>query len=78
MIDLNLEKKKMYKIILIGNRNFEIDTRKILAAVSRDNVLKIKDNTKIAYDIEEIAKQNNLKGIFINEQSFNVMEERKK
>lgn len=57
----------MYKIILIGNRNFEIDSRSLLQAVGQDNILKIKDKTKIGYDIEEIAKQNNLKGIFIRE-----------
>ncbi len=64
---LNLKSENIYKIVLIGKRNFEINTREILRVVSRENVLKIKDNTKISYNIEELAKQNNLKGIFIKE-----------
>ena len=67
IIELKIEKNNMCKIILKGNRNFEIDSRKLLKAVQSDNILKVKDNTKIKYDIEELAKQNNLKGIFIRE-----------
>lgn len=67
LIDLKLEKNNMYKIILNGNRNFEIDSRKLLQAVNQDNILKMKDQTRISYDIEEIVKQNNLKGIFVKE-----------
>ena len=67
ILEIHLDRNKMYKIILTGNRNFEIDTRSLLQAASRDNVLKIKDKTKISYDIESLAKQNNLRGIFIRE-----------
>jgi DNA repair exonuclease SbcCD nuclease subunit len=64
---LNLNEMNMYKIILVGKRNFEINPREILKIVSTDNILKIKDNTKLNYDIEELSKQNNLKGIFVKE-----------
>ena len=57
----------MYKIVLTGYRNFEIDVRQLLQAVSKENILKIKDLTKISYDVEELSKQNNLKGLFIRE-----------
>ena len=57
----------MYKIILTGKRNFEINSRKLLEAISSDNILKLKDNTKLSYDIEELSKQNNIKGIFVRE-----------
>lgn len=67
IINLNLNQNNMYKIILIGKRNFEINTREILRAVSIENVLKIKDCTKINYNLEELSKQKNLKGIFIKE-----------
>lgn len=67
ILSLNLNEKNLYKIILIGKRNFEINPREILRVVSRENVLKVKDCTKINYDIEEISKQKNLKGIFIKE-----------
>lgn len=64
---LELEENKMYKIILVGSRNFEIDTREILKLVSLKNVLKIKDETFLNYDLEAIAKENSIKGIFVRE-----------
>lgn len=67
ILKLYLDPRTMYKIVLVGRRNFEINTRELLKILSVDNILKIKDNTKINYDIEELAKQNNLKGIFIKE-----------
>ena len=57
----------MYKIILKGKRNFEINPREILRALQNTNVLKIKNLTKLNYDIEELASQRNLKGIFVKE-----------
>ncbi len=67
ILTLNLDDMDLYKLILVGKRNFEIDTREILRVVARENVLKVKDCTKINYDLEELAKQKNLKGIFIKE-----------
>jgi DNA repair exonuclease SbcCD nuclease subunit len=64
---LKLNENNVYKIILCGKRNFDIDTREILKLVSVPNVLKIKDSTKINYDLEEISKENNLRGIFVRE-----------
>ena len=65
--DLKLDEKTMYEIVLVGNRNFEINTREILKLIDNDNILKVKDQTDISYDIEEIAKENNLRGIFVRE-----------
>lgn len=67
ILNLNLDDKDLYKLILTGRRNFEINTREILRVISRENILKIKDCTKINYNLEELSKQNNLKGIFIKE-----------
>lgn len=67
ILNLKLENKNIYKIILVGKRNFEINTRELVRVVARENVLKIKDDTKVNIDIEELSKQNNLKGIFIRE-----------
>ena len=67
ILNLNLDDKDLYKLILVGNRNFEINVREILRVVSRENILKVKDCTRINYDLEELSKQNNLKGIFIKE-----------
>lgn len=64
---LDLSSNNMYKVILIGKRNFEINTREIFKFILNENILKIKDCTKVNYDINELAKQNNLKGIFVKE-----------
>lgn len=65
--NINIDKNIMYKLILIGTRNFEIEESKILKLINNENILKIKNQTKIKYNLEEIARQNNLKGIFISE-----------
>ena len=67
ILSLDLNPINMYKIILIGKRNFEINPREILKILSSENILKIKNLTILNYDIEELAMQNNLKGIFIRE-----------
>ncbi len=64
---LNLEKNHMYKIVLVGNRQFDINAREILKLICQENILKVKDKTQTNYDIEEIAKENNLRGIFVRE-----------
>lgn len=67
LMNLNLNLQNIYKIILVGKRNFEINPRELLKILSSDNILKIKDETKLNYDLEEIAMKNNLRGIFIRE-----------
>lgn len=65
VLGFNLRKDTMYKLILTGHRNFEINTREIIKSFDNINILKIKDMTKTSYDLHELAKENNLKGIFI-------------
>ena len=60
----NLEENKFYKIILTGKRNFDFDESKILDILNIQNIIKIKNQTQIKYDIEETAKQISLKGLF--------------
>ena len=67
IINLKLDENKYYKIILEGNKNFEINRNKILKLININNILKIKDNSKININIEELKKQNNLTGYFIRE-----------
>lgn len=62
-----IEENIMCKLILVGTRNFEIETNKILKLISNKNILKIKNRTKLNFNLEELATQNNLKGIFIGE-----------
>lgn len=63
--EIKIQKNKFIKIILIGKRKFEIQKNKIIKLIENKNILKIKDNTKINYELENLAKENNLKGIFV-------------
>ena len=65
--ELDLEQNNLYKIILIGNRNFEINIYKIYKLIETENIIKIKDKTKISYNLEEIVNDSTLKGIFAKE-----------
>lgn len=53
------------KIILTGKREFEIDVYEILREVMNKNVIKIKNNTSLKVDLDELARENSLKGIFV-------------
>ena len=63
--EIKIQKNKFIKIILIGKRKFEINKNKILKLIENKNILKIKNNTKLNYELEELAKENNVKGIFV-------------
>lgn len=65
--DLKLNDKNLYEIVLQGNRQFDIRPREILKLIEPQNILKIKDETQIGVDVEQIAKEHNLRGIFIRE-----------
>lgn len=54
-----------YKISLVGRRNFEINIQKINRLLTNQNIIKVKDYTKINYDLEKISKENTLKGLFV-------------
>ncbi len=62
---LELKEKVMYKVVLVGNRNFEINSYEILKLINQENILKIKDKTKLGYNIEKLSQENSLKGIYI-------------
>lgn len=61
----NLKENNMYKLILIGKRNFEININNIQKSILQDNIIKIKDKTKMSYNLEELSKEQSLKGIFV-------------
>ena len=65
--NLEILNNKLYKINLIGKRNFEIDIYKLNKLIENKNIIKIKNNTKIKYDLNEIANDVTLKGIFAKE-----------
>ena len=75
-------KIKLIKIKLIGKRNFEIDIYKLYKIITNEKIIKIKDETSINYDLEKIANETSLRGIFIKQMleklgSKEVEEERK-
>jgi len=61
----NWNEDDYYKIILTGKRNFEIEPLQILKYITIKNIIKIKDQTTLKLDIEKIAKEESLKGIFV-------------
>jgi DNA repair exonuclease SbcCD nuclease subunit len=72
---LEIEENKYVKIILIGNRQFEINNYEIIKLISNERIIKIKDKTKISYDIEKIANSNTLRGLFAKEMLEKLNEE---
>lgn len=65
--NLELDKNKFYKIILIGKRKFEIDILELNKFILIENIIKIKDKTVLNYNLEELANDSTLKGIFAQE-----------
>ena len=64
---LKLDEKNLYEIKLIGNRNFEINVKDIYKLITTFNILKIKDETKLKYNLEEIKNEKTLRGLFVKE-----------
>lgn len=65
--ELNFNKNDLIEIILIGKRNFEINKYELYKLISNNNVIKIKDKTRIKYDLNKLSNENTLKGIFVKE-----------
>ena len=63
--NLVLNNENLYKIILVGKRYFTLNIDKIKKLNSRENIVKIKDKTKVGIEIERIAEENNVRGIFV-------------
>ena len=79
IISLKLDENNLYKIILIGKRNFNIDEQKIFKLINIKNILKIKDFSKIKYDLNKIAEEESLRGFFVKEmlEKLNIEENKK-
>lgn len=65
--EIEIEENKLYKIILTGRRNFEINIYDLYKYELNNRIIKIKDTTKPNYDIEKISKERTLKGLFVKE-----------
>ena len=65
--EFKLDDNKYYKILLKGIKNIEIDANELLKYIDNKNIIKLKDKTKVEYDLEKISKEQSLKGIFVKE-----------
>ena len=65
--ELKIDKNNYVEIILIGARNFEIDKYDILKYIKNDRIIKLKDETKISYNLEKISNETTLRGLFVKE-----------
>lgn len=65
--EIKIEENKLYKIILTGKRNFEINIYNLYKYYLNEKIIKIKNKTKPNYNIEEMSKENTLKGLFLKE-----------
>ena len=65
--ELDIQENEYVEIIIKGNRNFEINAYDLLKYIENDKIIKIKDETKIGYDLEKIANETTLRGLFIKE-----------
>ncbi len=64
---LEISNREYIKIILTGNRNFEISKYELLKYMENERIIKLKDYTKIAYNLEKMANENTLRGLFAKE-----------
>ena len=65
--EINIAENKLYKIILIGKRNFEINIYNLYKYYLNERIIKIKNKPKPNFNLEEISNENTLKGLFAKE-----------
>lgn len=74
---IKIDENKYYKIILVGTKKLELNTNELIKHIQNKNIIKIKNKTKIEYDLEKISKEPSLKGIFVKELLEQINEENK-
>lgn len=65
--NLELSNKRLYKIILSGKRNFEINIYNLFKYSLDEKIIKIKNKTKLKYDLNNLKNETTLKGLFTKE-----------
>ena len=64
---IEIQPNEYVKIILEGKRNFEINTYELYKLIQEQKIIKIKNKTKINYNLDEIENETTLKGLFAKE-----------
>ena len=59
------DKNNFYKLVFKGKKDFLINEKYVLDNIQWNNILRIEDETERDIDIEEISKENTLRGIFV-------------
>ena len=72
--NMDLSAMNFIKIILVGAKSFEVNTIKMLELMEKENIIKIYDNSYIAENLEEVAEEFNLKGLFVKNQLEKIAE----
>ena len=67
IMELDISENEYIEIKLKGSRNFEINTYELLRLILDNKIIKIKDETKIAYDLDKLSNETTLRGLFIKE-----------
>lgn len=73
--ELEFADNYLIEIVLVGKRNFEIDKYELYKLISNDKVIKIKNKTKINYNLESLANETTLKGLFAKDMLEKLNEE---
>ena len=63
--EMNLKKENFYKIILKGTKKIELNEVRLCKLTRKDMILKVRDKTETEYNIDNLAMQKNLKGMFV-------------
>ena len=67
-------KNNIYRIILTGTRNLDVEKLVQDIKLSNENVYEVIDQTKAEYNLEQISKERTIKGVFTK----NMLEELKR
>ena len=65
--NVKTEDDNFYEIEIIGRRNFEINIYELKRMITNERILKVKNSTKLNYNLEEISNEATLKGLFAKE-----------
>ena len=65
--EIQIQENCLYKVILMGTRNFEINTYKLIRMIEKKEIIKVKNNSKIGYDLDKIEEETTLRGIYVKE-----------
>lgn len=63
--NLNFSDEKIVRIILVGSKKFDINTKFILDNLRNKNIIQIVDNTKLKINIKKYQEEVSLRGIFV-------------